>query len=80
MRNAIALAKIFSQIDPELIETIQKAIAPGNQRRARSNGATPGVLKVARTLWSPPVRRTLFAAGIVLAAVGGYLERRQAQT
>jgi uncharacterized protein YjgD (DUF1641 family) len=79
MRNAIALAGIFSQIDPALIETIRKAIAPGSEGRNPSSGETPGFWKIARTLWSPPVRRTLFAAGIVLAAIGGYLERRHAQ-
>jgi hypothetical protein len=79
LRNAIALAGILSQIDPELIETIQKAISRSSEDRRGASDTAPGLWRIARTLWSAPVRRALFAAGIVLAAVGGYLERRQAQ-
>jgi uncharacterized protein YjgD (DUF1641 family) len=78
-RNAIALAGILGQIDPELIETIRKAMTTNSQVRNNADHAAPGLLKIAKTLWSPPVRRTLFAAGVILAAVGGYLERRQRQ-
>ena len=79
LRNAIALTRILSQIDPDLIEAIQKAMAPGEDARAEPDRAAPGLWRIARALWSPPVRRTLFATAVVLAAIGGYLEKRQAQ-
>lgn len=78
LRNAIALAKLLGQIDPELIETIQKAIARSPGARGDSRPAAPGLWKIAKTFWSPTVRRTLFATGVVMAAVGGYLEKRRA--
>jgi uncharacterized protein YjgD (DUF1641 family) len=79
MRNVIALTRILSQIDPELIETIQKAISSAQSPRNEPSQQAPGLFKIVRTLWSPPVRRALFAGGVILAAVGGYLERRRVQ-
>jgi uncharacterized protein YjgD (DUF1641 family) len=76
LRNAIAMARILSQIDPELIATIQKAIESGREAHAQPAWKGPGLWKIARTLWSPPVRHTLFAGSLVLVAIGGYLERK----
>ena len=79
LRNAISLARLLSQVDPELIETIEKAIAPDPKPHKNADPMAPGLWKVAKTLGSPPVRRALFAAGVVLAAIGGYMEKRQAR-
>jgi uncharacterized protein YjgD (DUF1641 family) len=80
MRNAIALAKILSQIDPDLIGAIQKAIASESPAHRNSGNATPSLWKIAKTLGSPKLRRALFAGALVLVAVGGYLEKRQSRS
>lgn len=80
LRNLIALAKILSSVNPELIEAIQRSM-PRSWTDPAARGestATPSLWKVARTLTSPPVRRALFGAGMVLAGVGVYMSRDKA--
>lgn len=77
LRNLIALAKLLGSVNPELIETIQSSL-PESWRDPAARGETtrtPSLWKVARTLTSPPARRALLGAGMVLAAVGIYMSR-----
>lgn len=81
MRNFIALTKLFAQIDPELIESVQRAIPPQlSDLRLRRQMPTPSLWKIARTFWSPPVRRALLATGFVLAGVGYYMNKERPST
>jgi uncharacterized protein YjgD (DUF1641 family) len=78
LRNFIALTKLFAQIDPELIESVHRSIPPELLDRNRCRTAPPPSLwKIARTFWSPPVRRALLAAGFVLAGIGYYMNRER---
>jgi len=78
MRNLIALSRILGRIDPELIHAVEKSMAvlPGN---AQPDGRPriPSLLQIAKLWWSPSVRRSLFAGGLLLAGVGLYLEKRR---
>ena len=81
MRNFIGLTKLFAQIDPELIEAIQRSIpAQLRDRHLRRNTPVPSLWKIARTFFSPPVRRALLASGFVLAGVGYYLSKERPTT
>jgi uncharacterized protein YjgD (DUF1641 family) len=78
MRNFIALTKLFGKIDPELIEAVQRAIPPELQdSRQRRSTRPPSILAIARTFWSPPVRRALMATGLVLAGIGYYMNKER---
>lgn len=78
MRNFIALTKLLSKIDPELIEAVQRAIPPELQdSRLRRNTRAPSLIAIARTFWSPPVRRALMATGLVLAGIGYYMNKER---
>lgn len=78
MRNFIALTKLFGKIDPELIEAVQRAIPPELQdSRLRRGTRAPSILAIARTFWSPPVRRALMATGLVLAGIGYYMNKER---
>ncbi len=79
MRNFLALSKLFGRLDPEFIEAVERSIAPQLKNRdlCRETPA-PGLWKLARTFWSQPVRRALFAAGLVLSGVGCYMCRDSA--
>lgn len=76
IRNLLALSRILSRIDPELLAAIERSM-PGGAAQAREKKA-PGVGKIARLWFSASVRRSLFATGFVLAGIGDYLERRRA--
>ena len=81
IRNLLAIAKIVGKIDPELIEIVAKSIPPALQDRvARRTAPAPSLWKVARLFWSPPVRRTLMATGLVLAGIGYYLNQEKPGT
>ena len=73
MRNFVALTKLFAQIDPELIEAIQRSIPATLRDRHLRSASPPSLWKIARTLLSPPARRALVATGFVLAGIGYYL-------
>lgn len=73
MRNLIALSKILGRIDPELLDAIGDSMA-ALQRDVRT-ARPPGFLRVARTWWSPPSRRALLAAGLLLGGIGCALEK-----
>lgn len=76
MRNFLALSKLFGKLDPALIESIERSITPQLMDRDLHVPAPPPSLwKIARTFWSPPVRRALFAAGLVLAGIGCYMSQ-----
>ena len=76
MRNLLAITKILGSIDPELIEAIQRSIPPQlKDRNARRMTPTPSLFQIARTLWSPPVRRALMAGGLILAGIGYYMNK-----
>jgi uncharacterized protein YjgD (DUF1641 family) len=80
LRNLIALSKILGSISPELLETVQHSL-PESWRdpAAREDSTkTPSLWKVARTLTSPPARRALMGAGVLLAGVGLYMARDKA--
>ncbi len=81
MRNFIALTKLFGQIDPELIDAIQRSI-PAQLRNSdlRRQTPAPSLWKLARTFWSPPVRHALLATGFVLAGIGYYLNKDRPST
>lgn len=75
LRNAITLAKMLAEIDPELLEAIHRSLP---KRRGEPGGEpekVPGLFRIAKTLGSPPVRRALFAGALVLVGIGTYLER-----
>lgn len=76
MRNFLALSKLFGQLEPEFIEAVERSI-PRQLKNCDDCRPTPvpGLWQIARTFWSPPVRRALFAAGIILAGVGHYMNR-----
>lgn len=78
IRNLIALSRILGRIDPELLRVIETSMAnlPGNGQ-PDGRPRTPGLLQIAKVWWSPSVRRSLFAAGFLLAGVGLYLEKRR---
>ena len=81
MRNMLALAKIVGQIDPELIEAVQRSIPPQfKDRNARRQTPAPSFWRMARTFWSPPVRRVLFAWGLMLAGVGHSMNKEAPST
>ncbi|HEY1808788.1 MAG TPA: hypothetical protein VGG42_09510, partial [Acidobacteriaceae bacterium] len=81
MRNFIALTKIFGQIDPELFEALEHAIPPQfKDRNLRRQTPPPSLWAIARTLWSPPVRRALFAGGLMLAGIGYYMNKERPST
>ena len=78
LRNFIALTKLLGKIDPELIEAVQRAIPPELQdSRLRRSTRPPSILAIARTFWSPPVRRALMATGLVLAGIGYYMNKER---
>ncbi|HEX4068415.1 MAG TPA: hypothetical protein VHZ09_20515 [Acidobacteriaceae bacterium] len=74
MRNFLALTKLFGQLDPDLIAAIQRSIPAQFTDRCHDTPA-PSLWKIARTFWSPPVRRALMATGFVLAGIGYYMSR-----
>lgn len=78
MRNLLAITKILSSIDPELIEAVQKSIpAQFKDRNQRQDSPPPSLWKIIRTFWSAPVQRALFAWGLMLSGVGYYMAREQ---
>jgi uncharacterized protein YjgD (DUF1641 family) len=80
-RNFISLTKIFGQIDPELFEAVQRSIPPQlKDRDLRRRTPPPSLWAIARTLWSPPVRRVLFAGGLMLAGIGYYMNKDRPST
>lgn len=74
MRNFLALTKLFGQMDPALIDAIQRSI-PAQFTDRCHDSPPPSLWQIARTFWSPPVRRALMATGFVLAGVGYYMSR-----
>jgi len=74
MRNFLALTRLFGQLDPDLIAAIQRSIPAQFTDRCHDTPA-PSLWKIARTFWSPPVRRALMATGFVLAGIGYYMSR-----
>lgn len=81
LRNLLALTKILGQIDPELIESVQRSIPPAlKDRNERRNTPAPSLWKIAKTFWSPPVRRTLMGVGFVLAGIGYYMNKETPST
>lgn len=79
MRNFLALSKLFGKLDPALIESIERSITPQlMDRNLRRQTPAPSLWKIARTFWSPPVRRALLATGLVLAGVGYYMSQEGA--
>lgn len=81
LRNLIVLGKILGEIDPELLAAIQRSIPEElKDSSLRRSSPAPSLWKVAATLLSKPVRRTLVATGFVLAGVGYYLNRESANT
>ncbi len=76
LRNMIAVAKIFSQIDPELIEAAGKSIPPElKDRNARLQTPPPGIWRTIRVLGSAPASRVLFATGVMLAGIGYHMNK-----
>jgi uncharacterized protein YjgD (DUF1641 family) len=76
LRNLISLSKILGQIDPELIESVARSIPPQlTDRHLRRQTPAPSLWTLARTFWSPPVRRALLATGFVLAGIGYYMNK-----
>lgn len=73
LRNAITIAKILGQIDPELLEAIQQSVPQRSADQLQSRA--PGLWRTIRILSSPSARRTIFAAGLILVGIGKYLER-----
>ncbi len=81
MRNLLAMAKIIGQIDPELIDAVQRSIPPQfKDRNARRETPAPSFWKMLRTFWSPPVQRVLFAWGLMLSGIGHYLNKEAPST
>ncbi|HEX4312197.1 MAG TPA: DUF1641 domain-containing protein [Acidobacteriaceae bacterium] len=81
LRNMLALAKIFGEIDPELIDAVQRSIPPQlRDRNLRRQTPAPSIFQIARTVWSPPARRALMAFGLVLAGVGYYMNKERPST
>ena len=81
MRNLLAISKILGQIDPELIEAVERSIPPQlRDRNLRRSTPAPSLFAIARTFWSPPVRRALMATGLVLAGIGYYMNKERAST
>ncbi|HEX4037872.1 MAG TPA: hypothetical protein VHX37_07420 [Acidobacteriaceae bacterium] len=78
IRNFIALSKLFGQLDPEFIEAVERSIpAPLKNCDDCRPTPPPSLWQIARTFWSPPVRRALFATGLILAGVGHYMNRER---
>jgi uncharacterized protein YjgD (DUF1641 family) len=78
IRNFLSLSKLFGKLDPELIESIERSITPQlTDRNLRRQSPTPSLWKIARTFWSPPVRRALLATGFVLAGIGYYMNHER---
>ncbi|MGC2639752.1 MAG: hypothetical protein WA294_21390 [Acidobacteriaceae bacterium] len=75
LRNAITLAKMLGEIDPELLDAIHRSLPKRHGEPGGEPEKVPGLFRIAKTLWSPPVRRALFAGALVLAGIGTYLER-----
>lgn len=74
MRNLVVMAKILGKIDPELLDALQKSIPPElSDRYLRRMTPKPSLWKIAKLMFSTPVRRTLMAAGFMMAGVGYYL-------
>jgi len=74
MRNFIALTKLFGQMDPAMIEAIQRSIPAQFTDRCHDT-PPPSLWRIAKTFWSAPVRRALMATGFVLAGIGAYMAR-----
>lgn len=78
LRNLIALTRILGSLDPELIESVGKAIPPSwKDRNAREEATAPSLWKVGKALVSPGARRALYGAAMVLAGVGIYMSRNR---
>lgn len=76
IRNFLALTKLFAQMDPELVESVQQSLpAQLKDRHLRQAEPAPGLWTILRTFFSPRVRRALLATGFVLAGVGAYMNR-----
>jgi uncharacterized protein YjgD (DUF1641 family) len=81
LRNFIALTKIFGQIDPELFEAVECSLPPQfKDRNLRRQTPPPSLWSIVRTLGSPPVRRALFAGGLMLAGIGYYMNKDRPST
>jgi len=74
MRNLITLSKVLSSIDPDMLDTVVQSVAKSLGDLPKR---PPGLLKIVKTLWSPPARRALFAAGLLLTGIGYALEKRR---
>ena len=68
IRNAFVLIELFSQIDPALLHSIVKGIAPLVQQQP--SAPPPSLWSIGKKLFSPDVRRGLDASLTVLAALG----------
>ena len=78
MRNIMVLAKIFGSIDPVLLEMVQRtAPAVLKQNASQTSSRSPSLWSIAKVFWSPEVRRTLMALGLILAGVGMYLNKEE---
>lgn len=74
MRNLMILTKMLGKIDPELLDAFQKSIPPElTDRYLRRMTPKPSLWKIAKLMFSEPVRRTLMATGFMMAGVGHYL-------
>lgn len=81
IRNFLSLSKLFGKLDPELIASIERSITPQlMDRNLRRQTPAPSFFQIARTFWSPPVRRALFATGLVLAGIGYYMAQERPST
>jgi len=68
IRNAMILAKIADAIDPQLLESLGRAVPEGLAEAGKAN--PPGLFSVLRKLFSHDTRRVLIATASILESLG----------
>jgi len=69
MRNAIALAKILGSLDPEILESVARAMAEASEEH-RNEERPPSLWKLIRRVNSEDSRRGLSFLTLMLAGLG----------
>jgi uncharacterized protein YjgD (DUF1641 family) len=69
MRNALALAKILGSLDPEILESVARAMAEASEEH-RNEERPPSLWKLIRRVNSEDSRRGLSFVTLMLAGLG----------
>jgi uncharacterized protein YjgD (DUF1641 family) len=74
IRNLLLLSKVLGNIEPELMDVLERAIPEGLARISAKRSEAPGLLSLLQKFCSKDTRRAMGAATELLESVGKGLE------